>query len=304
MSDNTKQTPSIFTDDQLSFLKAPLAKEHVKQREGMGKTLLNYLPGYHVIGEANKIFGFGKWETSIVALEMVDRTEYEKPPYKAGDKSKQMISYSYTCQLKLTVTGENGSAHHTDIGFGSGIAGNTATGKASAIELATKEAVTDALKRCLRYYGDQFGLSLYDTTDQFIPSLESIESAKPVTPEQLSELRALYADRDITDEWVVAALKGENWEGESLDTLRQDWYRHALSLVLDYKREELERASFAHESRHTIEMMKKSVNINMLKGLFKGVWTKAKSLDDKEVMREAQEVYEDMKDILEGGEKK
>ena len=45
-----------------------------------------------------------------------------------------------------------------DVGFGSGIAKTLA----DAHEQSAKEAVTDALKRAMRTFGNQFGNSLYD----------------------------------------------------------------------------------------------------------------------------------------------
>ena len=54
------------------------------------------------------------------------------------------------------------SVTREDVGFGTGIAKTLA----DAHEGASKEAVTDAIKRTLRSFGNQFGNSLYDKSRQ------------------------------------------------------------------------------------------------------------------------------------------
>ena len=125
-----------FFNDQISqMLLMPLAKEDVSQRAGTGTQKLSYLTSPHVIETANRIFGHGNWSTEIMNIHQVDKTVYEKPPYKAGDSPKEMISIAYTCHIKLTVTGEAGVVSHEDVGFGDGVAGNTPHGIHSCIEL-------------------------------------------------------------------------------------------------------------------------------------------------------------------------
>lgn len=109
----------------------------------------DYLEGWHVINEANRIFGFGGWSYTI---------DLRQDALVEGKDSKGNPQWqaAYTCICTLHV----GEVTRQDVGFGSGFA--KAIG--DAIEGATKEAVTDALKRALRTFGNPFGLALYDKT--------------------------------------------------------------------------------------------------------------------------------------------
>ena len=284
---------SFFTKEIIAKLNEPLAKEAVSQREGTGKNKLSYLASHYVIEQANQLFGHGMWGTEIQHLHQVDKTQYEKPPYKAGDAPKQMVSISYLCQLKLTVNNGTSVVSHEDSGFGNGVAGDSACGSASCIELASKEAVTDALKRCLRYYGNQFGLSLYNK-DEVPLSQSEIENTKLVTEEQLSKLRDLYEARDIGDDWVLAALKAENYSG-TLEDMRYDWYMLAVDLVTKYKLDEIQSATYDADMANVIKLLSESANFNMAKALFKEAWEKASAQQDKETQLKAQKIYEELK---------
>ena len=283
-----------FTEEQEKLLDEPLLRENVKTRDGTGKTQLSYLASFHVIAEANRIFGFGGWDTEILSLTQTDKTEYEKPPYKPNDKPKQMVSISYLCKLRIAIKAGDSLVVREDVGFGNGVAGATAYGIGSCIELASKEAVTDALKRCMRYFGDQFGLSLYDKEVILIDS-DQFEMSKPVTEDQLKELRDLYIDRDIDDEWVLIALKAENYPNETMEEMKNDWFELIISIVKKYKAEEIEKANYAVDIENVIKLMEESANMNMLKALFKEFWTKASKQDDKERMKSGQAIYEKMK---------
>ena len=294
---------SAFFSEKVSWqLSSPLPREAIAQRKGSGSEMLSYLPSPYVIAKANEIFGFGNWSTEIMSLRQVDKTEYEKPPYKAGEAPKQMVSISYLCDLKLSVGACDSLVEHfgdrvnvyEDVGFGNGVAGNNAYGIGSCIELASKEAVTDALKRCLRYYGNQFGLSLYDK-DNAPQSISEIEAATIVTDEQLKTLRDLYPARDIDDEWVLTALKAEHYPHDSLEEARFDWFQLALKITREYKQEEIEREWYERDMVKVLELMEQSANMNMLKALFSEAWNKTKKYDDKGTQLKATEIYNRMK---------
>ena len=282
-----------FTKEQKELLQEPLLKENVKTRDGTGNTQLSYLASFHVIDEANRIFGFDGWDSEILSLSQADKTEYEKPPYNAGDKPKQMISISYLCKLRVTIKAGDKLVVREDVGFGNGVAGATAYGIGSCIELASKEAVTDALKRCMRYYGNKFGLTLYDKDVDLLAS-DEFEMSKTVTEDQLSELRALYVARSIDDEWVMLALKAENYTGK-LEEMRQDWYQLIFDITYKYRLDEINAASYEEDIKNVIKLMKESANMNMLKALFKEAWNKTTAQDDKEKQLECQKLYEKLK---------
>ena len=132
----------------------------VSQRKGRGNRSYAYLEGRTAIDQANRVFGHGGWGYELVAPvelregESVDPRTGEAKPWRA-----------YTATVRVTVPG---SSSRTDIGF-QAVADETVEGH----ETAHKGAVTDALKRALRSYGDQFGNSLYGdgATGDLAPSL-------------------------------------------------------------------------------------------------------------------------------------
>ncbi|MCP4259370.1 MAG: hypothetical protein GY774_17945 [Planctomycetes bacterium] len=288
---------AFFDDETQRALSADLSKDNVKSREGAGGTKLAYLPAYHVIAEANRIFGFGNWSTEIMRLQQIDKTPYEKPGYNGGNP-KPMISICYLCHLKLTITNGSNSVSHEDSGFGSGVAGDTANGIGSSIELASKEAVTDALKRCLRHHGDQFGLSLYDKDIELMGSSD-IEAATIVNAAQLRELRDLYERRDLSDDWVLEALKAEGYPHDNLEVMRTDWFERAMSLTHACHLAEIEREDYDLDIDKRIALLSESVTIPMLRRLFEEIWTATGKYEDKERQIKVHEIYNELKTKLE-----
>jgi DNA recombination protein Rad52 len=144
-----------FTDQQLRKLRARLKPRHIKEREADGITL-HYLEGWHVIAEANRIFGFDGWDRETVASHCVWTKQL-------GSR----FAAAYVVRVKITVRA--GDAHITREGSGAGEA--TAITPGQAHELAAKAAETDATKRALATFGNTFGLSLYggsvEPTDRF-----------------------------------------------------------------------------------------------------------------------------------------
>jgi len=127
-------------------LNAPLPRDAVKTRKQGGSSLA-YVEGWWIIQQANVFFGYDGWESRVIELREADLSNYEK-------NGREMFRCSYTCLMEVSMKGVT----HQDVGVGTGFAG----APGDAIEGAAKEAVTDALKRCARYWGNQFGLSLYD----------------------------------------------------------------------------------------------------------------------------------------------
>jgi DNA recombination protein Rad52 len=146
-----------LTPQQIQILEAPLDPAHVvvAKAGGFGPKG-DYLEGWHVINELNRVFGFDGWSYTIaLTRDAVEHVEVEKTDYKTKATYKEMQwQAAYTCICTLTAAG----ATRQDVGFGSGFA----KGIGDAIEGATKEATTDALKRCARTFGNIFGLALYD----------------------------------------------------------------------------------------------------------------------------------------------
>lgn len=171
-------------------LSQPLNPKHVKPAQKFGPKG-DYVEGWHAIAEANRIFGHGAWSYEIKSLNRDDLREGK------DSKGNPQWQASYTCVVRLDV----GGAIREDVGFGSGFAKQIG----DAIEGATKEAVTDSLKRCLRTFGNPFGLALYDK------SRENVREPEPAPSEARDRIKAAIAraaDGQTLDAlWNHAATK-------------------------------------------------------------------------------------------------
>ena len=86
--------------------------------------------------------------------------------------------------------------------------------------------------------------------------------------------------------------------------MRQDWYLLAMRITTKYKLDEITANHYETDIVKVIDMMKKSVNMNMLKSLFSEAWRKMTAQEDKERMLEVQKTYESMKEEFEKVDKK
>lgn len=178
-----------LTTEQNALLAAKLDRTVIKGRKQAGREV-SYLEGWHVIDEANRIFGFGGWERHTLYCMEVSRQERgigspPKPGFKVG----------YEAKVRIVA----GGVVRDGTGHGSGIA----TDLFDAIESAAKEAETDAMKRAFVTFGNQFGLALYDKTQEGVaepeppprkPAATATNGAAPAPVKVLSELdKALAA---------------------------------------------------------------------------------------------------------------
>ena len=134
-----------FTTSQLRHLRAPIRPEVVKQREVEGK-VLHYLEGWHIISEANRIFGFDGWDRETLQSQCVWQKQID---YR--------YAAAYLTRVKITVRAGEQVIQREGLGSGEALAGTAG----QAHERASKAAETDATKRALSTFGNSFGLSLY-----------------------------------------------------------------------------------------------------------------------------------------------
>jgi DNA recombination protein Rad52 len=154
----------MLTDEQKTLLGKSLSPGRIKQRSQGGRNV-SYLEGWDAIGVANQIFDYDGWSSEVTSLHWIATDEHK------GSNGKVGWQTAYYATVKVHV----GDEFHEDSGFGNDIS------YASAItshELALKEAVTDALKRALRHWGDQFGLCLYDKEQRGVGTEEGQPIAK------------------------------------------------------------------------------------------------------------------------------
>ncbi|KAF8842441.1 hypothetical protein BDN67DRAFT_965772 [Paxillus ammoniavirescens] len=129
-------------------LNKKLGPEYISQRPGpAGCPKLTYAEGWKIINLANEVFGFNGWSSNVVNLT-TDFVEY----------SEESRRYNVGVTAILRVTLRDGT-HHEDVGYG--MLENSKS-KAAALDKCKKEAVTDALKRTLRNFGNLLGNCLYD----------------------------------------------------------------------------------------------------------------------------------------------
>jgi recombination DNA repair RAD52 pathway protein len=154
-----------FSKEQVEKLKEPILAANVKERDGnrAGTFQLAYVEGWHVINEANRIFGFDGWSSeTIYTLCVADNNE----------------SVTYIAKVKVTV----GNLFREGTGAGHGRFGSIGEKHESAI----KEAETDARKRAFMQFGNQFGLSLYNGKDKSWKTNKAKPQNETLVPEQPS----------------------------------------------------------------------------------------------------------------------
>ena len=135
-----------FTEVQEKALKAKLSGKVVKTRDPDGMSL-SYVEGWHVIAEANRIFGYDAWDRRTVHAECVWQGTTEG-----------LKGCSYVARVQVRVRAQDAVVVREGCGSGHGLGLNLGEAHESAI----KEAETDAMKRALVTFGNPFGLALYD----------------------------------------------------------------------------------------------------------------------------------------------
>ena len=127
-----------LTDPQVRQLRAKLDARHVKTRKANG-TDLHYVEGWHVIAEANRIFGYDAWDRRTLATNCV---------WSGADS--QHYAAAYTAKVRVSVR----AGEVTIVREGSGTGEAKAFTPGQAHELALKGAETDATKRALATFGN------------------------------------------------------------------------------------------------------------------------------------------------------
>lgn len=142
-----------------------LDASHVRQRLGSGGVMLDYLEGWFVIQEANRIFGHDGWTRETLILEPVGVPVHSKNRY-----GKDQWKVGYRAVVRV--------AAHGVIRYGSGFGNGIGPDSVDVHELAVKEAETDAMKRALATFGNPFGLALYDKARANVATEEESRAAR------------------------------------------------------------------------------------------------------------------------------
>lgn len=174
-------------NDLQNQLMRPLDPSCVKTRR-KGKTTLSYVEGWHVIDEANKVFGFGGWSRETAYCREVSREEVG-----VGDPPRPGFKVGYEAKVIIKAAG----VVREGTGLGSGIS----TDLFDAIEGAAKEAETDAMKRALMTFGYRFGLALYDKEQRHV------HAHQPTNEERLSP-DGEHWDARFAYAWLREKIRG------------------------------------------------------------------------------------------------
>jgi hypothetical protein len=155
-----------LSDAQVRQLRAKLDGKHVKTRNANG-TDLHYVEGWHVIAEANRIFGYDAWDRRTLASHCV----WSGP-------SGAYHGAAYTAKVRVSVR----AGDITIVREGSGTGEARAPTPGQAHELALKGAETDATKRALATFGNPFGLALYDREQLGVRKARGEKASPPIGP--------------------------------------------------------------------------------------------------------------------------
>ena len=198
-------------------LAQPLDPALVSSRRGRGNRTYPYLEGHVAISQANRVFGHGGWGYEVAGD--VTLREIRSVDPKTGEVR---TSHAYAATVRVDVPG---APSRTDVGFHA-VNDDTVEGH----ETAYKGAVTDALKRALRSFGDQFGNALYGNPAKRAPARASLETPQgrgqdddPVGS-QLASLRTglinLGAEQGFEEAQVREATRSRT--GKELEELTVD----------------------------------------------------------------------------------
>jgi hypothetical protein len=160
--------PAGFSTAQIAALSAPLDRARISSRE-QGRGRVNYLQGWVLIEEANRIFGYDGWQRQTLFSRCV--TEAER---RIGRDQKPGWGVTYIARVRITI---HAGAHGPLIREGTGAGHGIDTDLGLAHESAIKEAETDAMKRALVTFGNPFGLALYDKSQRQVSGAPA-----PATP--------------------------------------------------------------------------------------------------------------------------
>ena len=196
-----------LSDTQVRQLRAKLDGKHVKTRNANG-TDLHYVEGWHVIAEANRIFGYDAWDRRTLASHCV----WSGP-------SGAYHGAAYTAKVRVSVR----AGDITIVREGSGTGEGRAPTPGQAHELALKGAETDATKRALATFGNPFGLALYDREQLGVRKARTFKASPPIGPWVLrSATGAEEASFDKPSEFAGALRKAMS-EAHDIELLFAIW---------------------------------------------------------------------------------
>lgn len=230
--------PTGLTASQIAALTSDLDPRRVQKREGSGRQSLSYLMTHDVKRAANRIFGFDGWGYVVESLHLLG----EEPVKSRNGKDGFRVGYRAT--VTVTVVTERGAVHRGDTGYGDAV--EYTGSRITPHELASKEAVSDAIKRCLSSWGDQFGLVLYGADPA--PPVEP--AAEPTPPAESRETKAADLVVDFEEIKRMVALAHEaGFSDDQVKTVCRNEFDANGGYRRSWLREQLQQLNKAIEAR-------------------------------------------------------
>ncbi len=140
-------TQSRLSPDQIRFLMSPIFGPALRQDPKAAKGNV-YIPGNFVNAQLNTAFCFDGWSFAVTRTERVHMEKYQKD-------GKDQFKALYLVEGVLTVRCQDGSTFSRS---GIGVDEKTSSNMKDVVSLATKAALTDAIKNASITIGRQFGL--------------------------------------------------------------------------------------------------------------------------------------------------
>jgi hypothetical protein len=166
------------------------------------------LKGWHVIAEANRIFGYDAWDRRTLAAQCV-----------WSGATGQLYAAAYTTKVRVSVR----AGDMKIVREGSGTGEGKAPTPGQAHDLALKGAETDATKRALATFGNPFGLALYDREQAGVRKARTVKSSAPIGPWALySPAGEQEASFDQPSEFAGALRKAMS-EASNIEILFAVW---------------------------------------------------------------------------------
>lgn len=191
----------MFNDRQKEALEAPIPRDYVGTRPQGGQQV-SFITGHHAIARANEILGADGWSVELRAFTETYRGT------RPGNNNTDNLVVLYRAEVRVAA----GGVFKDDVGVGVCDCAVNDRNIAQTIEKAQKEAVTDGVKRCLRYFGNSLGLGMYDKSGAGV-------GHSTLALDLLAEVREV---RDV-DAWVGAnrdLLNGKDLDDDERTALR------------------------------------------------------------------------------------
>ena len=206
--------------DVAALLAQPLDLAFVSERELRDGRLIQYIEGWAVINQANRIFGHGGWGAEVIG-DVAYRPVSLVDPLTDAQSAVGM----YSATVRVTA---RGCPPKADVGCGF-----VAEETPEAHEAAYKGAVTDALKRALRHFGDQFGNGLYDRRN--VADGATPRPATPASPAKLKGMRGKVLDlsQHLGVDETKARASVEKRYGLPLDEMGEEQLAAAIRALAD-----------------------------------------------------------------------